>query len=343
MLTVLSVAYPLAPVGPDAVGGAEQVLATLDRALVAAGHRSRVIACEGSIVAGELLPIARAPGTLDDAARASAQAAVRQVLATQTADVFHLHGIDFATYLPSGGPPLLATLHLPPTWYSAEALNPARGDVWLHCVSSAQDRALQDVPHTPRTLPPIGNGVDVDALGSARHGKRRYAITLGRICPEKGQHIALQAAHRAGVGLLIGGKAFPYPAHQDYFASEVAPLLDRQRRFLGPLGFERKRRLLAGARCLLVPSSAPETSSLVAMEALACGTPVIAFPSGALADLVDHGRTGFLVDSAAEMAEAIARATEIDPHVCREIARSRFSQADTIAGYFAAYERLVRA
>ena len=340
MLTILSVAYPLAPVGPDAVGGAEQVLATLDRALVAAGHRSRVVACEGSVVSGKLLPIPRAQGTLDDKARASAQSAVRRVLATETADVIHLHGIDFDTSLPPSGPPVLATLHLPPGWYSPNALNPSRNDLWLNCVSPAQDRALQAIPHTPQILPPIGNGVDVNALGSARHGKRHYALTLGRICPEKGQHIALQAAHRAGVGLLIGGKAFPYPVHQDYFASEVAPLLDQRRRFLGPLDLGRKRRLLAGARCLLVPSSAPETSSLVAMEALACGTPVIAFRSGALPDLVDHGRTGFLVDSVAEMAEAIARATAIDPQTCRTEARKRFSEAGMIAGYFAAYERL---
>ena len=84
------------------------------------------------------------------------------------------------------------------------------------------------------------------------------------------------------------------------------PRLDRRRRFLGPLGFARKRRLLAAARCLLVPSLARETASLVAMEALACGTPVIAFPNGALAEVVEDGRTGFLVENTREMAAAIA-------------------------------------
>ena len=103
MLTVLSVAYPLAPVGPDAVGGAEQVLSALDRALVAAGHRSLVVACEGSNVAGRLLRIPAAGGKLDDAAQGAAQAAVRHVLASVQADVIHLHGIDFDTYLPPAG------------------------------------------------------------------------------------------------------------------------------------------------------------------------------------------------------------------------------------------------
>ena len=341
MLTIASVAYPLAPVGPDAVGGAEQVLATLDRALVAAGHRSLVIACEGSIVAGRLLAIPTTPGPLDNPARAAAHAAVCRVLAAVEADLIHLHGIDFEAYLPPPGRPVLATLHLPPSWYTAAALTPERADTWLQCVSPAQHTALQCLPHTSHVLPPIENGVDVAALSAVRHGRRPYALTLGRICPEKGQHTALHAAHRAGIGLLIGGKVFPYPAHQDYFASAIAPLLDARRRFLGPLGFARKRRLLAGARCLLVPSTAPETSSLVAMEALACGTPVVAFPSGALADLVEDGRTGFLVNSIGEMADAIGKVGEIDSETCRQTARDRFSQDRMVAGYFETYARLI--
>lgn len=342
-LTILQVAYPFAPVGSDAVGGAEQILSALDHALVRRGHRSVVVACEGSDTAGALFAHPMPGGAIDDAARADGHAAVRagmdEALRRYPVDLVHMHGIDFASYLPPPGPPCLATLHLPPAWYPAAALHPARPGTWLHCVSAAQHRAC---PPSPRLLPPIPNGVPVEALAAHRHARRGFALTLGRICPEKGQHLALDAAHRAGAPLLLAGEVFPYQTHQDYFTTAVAPRLDRRRRWLGAVGFARKRRLLSAARCLLVPSLAAETASLVAMEALACGTPVIAFPAGALAELIEPGRTGFLVRDAAEMAGAIRRAGEIDPDICRRTARDRFSAARMIDAYLACYAALVR-
>ena len=104
-----------------------------------------------------------------------------------------------------------------------------------------------------------------------------------------------------------------------------------------------QRRWLGHARCLLVPSQTPETSSLVAMEALACGTPVIAFRAGALAEIVEHGRTGFLVDSTEQMADAILRADSIDPIECRRVAVDRFSADTMTARYLARYQRMVAA
>ncbi len=339
-LTILSVAYPLAPVSPDAAGGAEQVLSMLDRAITEAGHRSIVVAQDGSRVAGTLVPVPAKSGELDEAATARAHAATRAAIGSALArfpvDLVHLHGIDFHAYLPPPGPPVLATLHLPPSWYPAEALRPTRPDTWLHCVSDVQHAACSE---GPRLLPAIPNGVDVEAL-QARHAKRGFAMFLGRICPEKGVHLALDAAKAAGVPLLVAGEVFPYEAHCRYFEDEVRPRLDSRHRFIGPIGFARKRRLLSAARCLLVPSLAPETSSLVAREAAACGTPVIAFPNGALADAVEQGRTGILVRDVAEMADAIGRARDIDPGTCRDTARRRFSKDTMIAAYLDLYARL---
>lgn len=339
-LTIVQVAYPFAPVSRDAAGGAEQVLAQVDEALMRLGHRSVVVAAEGSRVAGELLPTAQPPAPLDIPAFYAVHAEHRRGIAQALRlrpDVVHMHGVDFHDYLPPPGRPVLATLHLPPSWYPPEALRPERPDTWLNPVSHSQHAAC---PPSRALLDPVPNGVPVGAL-DLRLTRRGHVLVLGRICPEKGIHLALKAGTRAGVPVLVGGQLFPYPEHERYWHEEVAPALAAGRhRFLGPVGFARKRRLLAAARCLVSASTAPETSCLVAMEAMACGTPVVAFPSGAVPEIVEHGVTGFLVRDVAEMAEAIQAAARLDPEACREVARRRFSADAMVQGYLALYRRL---
>lgn len=339
-LTVLSVAYPFAAVGPDAVGGAEQVLTALDRALTKAGHRSIVLASEDSVVAGIHWPMRKQKGVIGDEARARSwelyREAIGQVRRRFGVDVVHLHGIDFHAYCPSQGQTLV-TLHLPLSWYPAAALRDPRPGLWMNCVSESQNRLA---PPDARFVPPIANGVDSEALSSP-HAKRNFVLFLGRICPEKGTDLAIDAASIAGVALLIGGNVFPYEAHQIYFQTQIAPRLGPFCHYLGALTFARKRRFLSAAACLLVPSLAEETSSLVAMEAMACGTPVVAFRRGALPEIISHGRTGFLVDDAKEMAEAIPLARALDAEVCRKEARTRFSLRTMCGAYLDLYRNLV--
>ncbi|WP_245572914.1 glycosyltransferase [Lichenihabitans psoromatis] len=340
-LTVLSVGYPLARVSTASAGGAEQILACLDRAIVAAGHRSIVVAPEGSLISGELHPIEPPREPFDDAAKALAQRRTRVAIDTVRAsgpiDVIHLHGIDFPAYLPGAGVPVLATLHLPSAWYPADALAPMRPDTWLHCVSDSQH---QTCPPSGAMLPPIPNGIAVEAFAATRHRKRGFALFLGRICPEKGVHLAIEAARRAGLRLVIAGETYPYAEHQLYAEREIRPHLGPSCRFIGPVGFTRKRRLLGAAQCLLVPSLAAETSSLVAREAAASGTPVIAFRVGAMAETVRDGQTGFLVEDVAAMAEAARQAVSLDPDLCRAVARAHFSDIVMTTSYLDLYARL---
>ncbi len=339
-LTILSVAYPLTPVGRDAVGGSEQILTLIDAALVRAGHHSIVVACDGSTAEGTLVPTPRWDGPLTDEVRHWAQGqhriAIEQALQTWNVDVIHMHSLDFYAYLPSGDPPLLATLHLPPDWYPDEIYRPWRSRAFLNCVSRAQCHCCPEGPHL---LPPIENGVDVDRLRIPLR-KRDFALALGRICPEKGLHHALSAARAADVPLLLAGEVYQYEAHVQYFEQDIRPRLDRLRRFIGPATFRMKRRLLTSARCLLIPSLVAETSSLVAMEALSCGTPVVAFPSGALPEIIENGRTGFLVNDEYEMAQALQAARFLDPEVCRATARERFSAERMTRRYIDVYHAL---
>jgi glycosyltransferase involved in cell wall biosynthesis len=246
-----------------------------------------------------------------------------------------MHGLDFWAYTISSNVPVLVTLHLPITWYPS--------DIAKRCPSN---RHLQSVSETQRaTFPPelrdsqvIPNGVEIPPFPDTT--KSNFAIAMGRICPEKNLHAALEAGTLAQTTVLLAGQVFPYEAHQQYFCEKVVPLLGKHR-FLGPVVPPRKEQLLAQAKCLLHPTLAPETSSLVAMEAMAAGTPVIAFRSGALTEIVEDGVTGFLVNSIEEMAQAIRKVDAISPRVCWEAANRRFSKERMVQQYFRLYRNLL--
>jgi len=337
-VNVLSVGYPLFPVTPDAAGGAEQILSLLDRGLTARGHRSMVVAAQSSRVEGELVETPAAPDEITDAVRAKAEeahaAAIHRALDQFPADILHFHGLDFHAYIPDRPLPKLATMHLPLAWYPEHVF--ALRDVTLCCVSQNQAGTS---PNGLR-LPVVPNGID---LGRYRPAALRgdYLLWLGRICPEKGAAIALRVAHHLDARLIVAGPVHPFGSHHAYFSEQVAPLLDEKRCWIGPVGRERKAQLLAEARCVLIPSLAPETGSLVAMEALASGTPVIAFRAGALPEIVESGVTGFVVDSEAEMAQAVDQTVTISSARCREEALRRFDAARMAQQYINLYRDLL--
>lgn len=344
-LTVLNVAYALATVGPSAIGGSEQVLSAIDRGLVEHGHRSLVVAPAGSEAYGTLYPTIELPRLLDGSARAAAveqtRRAIDRAMREWEVDVVHLHGLDFYEYVGGIETPALVTAHLPFASYLPAALAGAPTHVSFHCVSESQRRTA---PSFLRLLSTIENGVRIPPP-RAEWRRGGHVVALGRICPEKGFHLALDAARRAGVELRIAGQLFEYTTHVEYFTHELLPRLDASRRFVGPVHGDPKWRLLAEASCVLIPSLVDETSSLVAMEALACGTPVVAFARGALPEIVRSGETGYVVSDVEEMAEAIAcvRSGAIDSRACRRSAVERFAVERMISRYLDRYAALARA
>ena len=142
--------------------------------------------------------------------------------------------------------------------------------------------------------------------------------------------------------MILAGEVFPYQEHLSYFQREIVPRLDATRKYVGAADAKKKRELLARASALLVPSLVAETSSLVSMEALASGTPVIAFPVGAIPELIEHGKTGYLVKGVREMASAIRRRTKLKSRDCREAAEERCDQYRMVRNYFALYRKMTK-
>ena len=357
-LSVLSVAYPFAPVRPDTAGGAEQVLCTLDKELTMAGHRSVVIAAKGSDISGHLIETPFLPCRITSKDKARVWGYVRDILrgvfsgyGAWEFDIVHMHGVDFMNYLPPEAPslpPVLITLHMWPSVYGTDMyIAGARSNTYFNAVSATQAKACNPVPGTalkPGILPVIENGalLSVEGKGHPEQKDEGYALCLGRICGEKGFHIALEAAKIAGIPLVIAGEVFQYPEHESYFRKKILPELDGIRyKFVGRVGGAQKTALIRQASCLLLPSLIEETSSLSAIEALSCGTPVIGFAKGALPEIIEQGVTGFMVDSADDMGRAILKISAINRQACAAAALKRASASEMARQYTGLYHQII--
>lgn len=345
-LRILYVAYPLLPVREASAGGAEQMLRVTERQMALRGHGTAVAACDGSAAAGELVCTGAPASQPDCLAQRDAQhnARILQFLARRqrTRSPFHLIHDMSGTFWPHAGLlslPVLATLHLPRSFYAPAMFENIPGNVHFSCVSQAQAGSFRGLP---RLLGVVRNGVELEKFPPAA-GKRNHLLWLGRFCQEKGAHLAIEAARRAGWPLILAGQVYPFSYHQQYFQREIAPHIGPGApvRLVENPPAAQKVRLLQHAAAVLVPSLAEETSSLVAMEAAACGTPVIAFRRGALPEVVRHGVTGFVVDSVEQMARTVARLDGIRPADCRRHAEQKFSAARMAEDYEQLYRRVL--
>jgi glycosyltransferase involved in cell wall biosynthesis len=328
---VLLISYPLLPVSEASAGGAEQILWTLERELAARGWKTTVAACSGSKIAGELIATVEPPRLTDDFAEREAEHA-KKVLAACASREFDMvldHSGHFFRHAARVKGTVLATLHLPRELYSPGIFDKPSKNLYFNCVSDAQKRDFADLP---RMLEVVRNGIAVNRFPTGMV-RSDYVLWLGRVCPEKAPHLAIAAAQKAGLRIVMAGQVYPFKWHQRYWEDKVKPLIDGDRVQWVPLpSFAAKTKLLREAKALLVTSVVAETTSLVALEAMASGTPVIAFEGGALTEVVPKG-TGFLVQDVEGMAQACGEVSGIRSQDCRWWVEHHYSAKAMADGY----------
>jgi glycosyltransferase involved in cell wall biosynthesis len=317
------IAPPWEPVPPVAYGGTEAVVDTLARGFVAEGHDVVLFTTGDSTC-----PVDRRFARLEaDTARMnwSVPEAAHVLTAydeLHDCDVVHDHTI-VGPLLGAlrGGPPVIATVH---GRFDAE-LSSVYAAISQHAAVVAISHTQRADAHGVRIARTIHHGVDPDrfAVGDGDGG---YLLFLGRMAPEKGPHRAVEVAQRAGIPLLLAGKMHAQDEHE-YFDQHVRPQLGSSASYLGEVDDAEKLRLLRDARALVNPIRWREPFGLVMIEALACGTPVLAFPEGAASEIVVHGKTGYLCTDESDMATAAERIDDIERPACRGAVTEYFSAA----------------
>ncbi len=334
-------APPWIAVPPPGYGGVESVVSVLTEALMGRGHEVTLFCAPGSTSSArvetmldEAHPdeIERSLYEVDHVARAFA--AIDRSQGEHGFDVVHDHcgftALGMADRLVT---PLVHTLHGQFTRATAAFYAQHQSKATLVAISRAQRATAPEGLVDVRVIP---NPIDVQSWPMREH-KEDYLLWIGRMSVEKGPHRAIEAARAAGVRLVLAGVI--QPGQQAFFDREVGPHIDGERvSFLGEIGGPLKRSVFAGARALLMPITWEEPFGMVMVEALTCGTPVIAFPTGAATELVIDGRTGFLVEDETAMAAAVGRLGTIAARDCRAWV-AEHCDVDVVAG---AYERAYR-
>jgi glycosyltransferase involved in cell wall biosynthesis len=319
-LRIAMLAPPWISVPPPGYGGVESVVGALTETLVGQGHDVTLFCAPGSESSATVVTllanarpeeIERSLYEVDHVARAFAL--IDAAPPDARFDVLHDHcGFTALAMADRLDTPIVHTLHGQFTPSTAAFYSHHGHKAALVALSGAQ---LASAPPGLGIADVIPNPLDLSAW-PLQERKSDYLLWIGRMSPVKGPHRAIEAARHAGVPLILAGVI--QPGQQAFFDGEIAPHVDGDRvRFVGEVSGGIKRALFAEARALLMPIRWDEPFGMVMVEALACGTPVIAFPEGAAREIVRDGETGFLVDSEAAMGAAVAQLSRIAPTDCR--------------------------
>ncbi len=340
-------APPWYTVPPDGYGGTETVVHLLTEELVALGDDVTLYAAGGSRASGEVRTFyddQQVPflGVAEHVIIESAHAlfATRD-LVRRDFDLIHDHSGYVAGTLGVllDGPPILHTLH-----GAISAVNRRLYQLWNQTprmfFNSVSDYQRLQVPEL-RVIGTVGNAID-PALYPFERNKQDYLVQISRVCPDKGQDLAVALAREAGVPLKLAGKVENTREGQRYFAEQIEPQLGNGIEYLGEVNLKQKVELLRYARAFIFPIRWEEPFGLVTIEALACGTPVIASPRGAVTAIIRDGLEGFLADDLGGMLRALERIDTIDPVGCRRRVEESFSPPVMARGYQDVYREVLR-
>jgi glycosyltransferase involved in cell wall biosynthesis len=343
-MRILQLAPVWETVPPPGYGGTEAVISVLTEELVRLGHDVQLCASGDSTTSARLFSVVprslRVAGLTDDAVQYAASHVAASIDLADGFDLVHNHNgppFDLAMACANlTSTPMLTTLHNQPAGDTKFIWSRYEG--WYNTISDQQTRSIEPLPRA-RFAGRVHNGIDVDSF-PFQPEKDDYAFFMARMTPEKAPHLAIEAALKAGTRIVLAGKISTRDEHE-YFEARVRPLLTLPGvDYVGEADFAHKRELYARARVQLVPLQWEEPFGLVIIEAMACGTPVIAFCRGAAPELVVHGVTGYLVDGPEEMARAIESVDAIDPQRCRSHVEANFSAQSLANNYLAIYEMI---
>jgi glycosyltransferase involved in cell wall biosynthesis len=338
------IAPPWTPVPPPLYGGIELVVDELARGFSQAGHDVVLFTTGDSTCPVErrwVLPTAE--GMRIGAAVPELRHALAAYEALPECDVIHDHTLAGPLFASARqlATPVVTTVHGP---FNEELIDlySAMGEpVSIVAISEAQRRAAPQIPVTRV----IHHGIDAAdfPVGDGRgDGDGPYCLFLGRMAADKGAHRAIAVARKAGMRLLMAAK-MREQWEMRYFTEMVEPLLGPDAVYLGEVPHERKLELLGSATALLFPIRWNEPFGLVMLEAMACGTPVLAFPEGAAPEVVADGVTGRLCADEADMVEALNEIHRIERANCRAAVQSYFSTERMVADHIGLFEQLTGA
>jgi glycosyltransferase involved in cell wall biosynthesis len=334
------------PIPPKTYGGIELVVHLLAEELVRLGHDVTLFGTGDSRTSARLVPVCE-KNMLDYMAEtgayvyeAYANAAFARVMERAgDCDVLHfhigMHWMPFASLLKTPG---IFTIHTFAS-YDDRWLAQAFPNVTLAGISNYQAGQLEE--GTGLKIPVVHNGCDFGAF-DPRYEAGRYLVFLGRMSHDKNPLDAIRIAKAAGMPIVLAGQA-QQAKEEAYFEANIKPLIDgEQVRYIGPVNHEQKQELLRNAAALIFPIQWAEPFGLVMIEAMACGTPVLAHGLGSVAEVVDIGVTGYHAAEIVGMRELLPATLALDRRAVRAQAESRFSCQRMVESYLALYRSLQR-